>query len=189
MATGVLSTARVPDLPGLETFAGERHHTGDWPHTPVDFARRRVGVIGTGSSGIQAIPVIAQTAAQVVVFQRTPNFVVPARNQKLDAAAERYWKDNYPEHRRKAREVGTFYEFSDKGALEVSEAERQREYARRWQEGGVNFVHSYKDIYLDKAANDTAAEFVRARIRAAVHDPAVAEALSPNDHPLVDRFT
>ncbi len=184
MATGPLSSARVPDLPGLGTFAGEWYHTGDWPHEGVDFRGRRVAVIGTGSSGIQAIPVVARDAAHVVVFQRTPNFVIPARNKRLDAAAERYWKDNYPEHRRTAREVGTFYEFSDKGALDVPGQERQREYERRWQEGGVNFVHSYKDIYLDKAANDTAADFVRARIRAIVRDPAVAEALSPKDHPL-----
>jgi len=184
MATGSLSAARVPDLPGLDTFAGDCHHTGDWPHAPVDFAGRRVGIIGTGSSGIQAIPLIAQQASHLYVFQRTPNFIVPARNKVLDEATERFWKDNYPEHRRKAREVGTFYEFSDKGALEVSEAEREREYERRWHEGGVNFVHSFNDIYLNGAANDTAAEFVRARIRGIVRDPRVAEALSPRDHPL-----
>ena len=184
MATGSLSAARVPDLPGLETFAGRTFHTGHWPHEKVDFTGDHVALIGTGSSGIQALPEIAHEAAHVTVFQRTPNFIVPARNRKLDDKTVRYWKDNYPEHRARARHVGTFYEFNDKGAMAVEEAERQREYDRRWQEGGVNFVHAFNDIYLDQAANDTAAEFVRARIRELVRDPAVAEKLSPRDHPL-----
>ena len=184
MASGMLSAARVPDLPGLSDFAGQVLHTGSWPQAGVDLHGRRVAVIGTGSSGIQAIPVIARDAAHLTVFQRTPNFVVPARNGALDAAAIRYWKDDYPAHRARAREVGTFYEFSTKGAMEVDEPERAAEYARRWHEGGVNFVHAFRDIYLDQAANDTAAEFVRARIRELVHDPAVAERLSPRDHPL-----
>jgi cyclohexanone monooxygenase len=184
MATGSLSAARVPDLPGLESFAGRKLHTGAWPREKVDFTGHRVALIGTGSSGIQALPEIAKEAAEVIVFQRTPNFIVPARNRKLDEKTIRYWKDNYPEHRARARMVGTFYEFSDKGAMEVDEAERQHEYDRRWQEGGVNFVHAFKDIYLDHDANDTAAEFVRARIREMVGNPEVAEKLSPRDHPL-----
>ena len=184
MATGCLSAARVPDLPGLRDFAGDCFHTGAWPQQPVDFTGRRVALIGTGSSGIQATPVIASDAAQLYVFQRTPNFVVPARNGKLDADTIRYWKDDYPAHRARAREIGTFYEFATSGALDVPDEEREREYERRWQEGGVNFVHAFKDIYLDQAANDTAAEFVRARIRELVHDPDTAAALSPTDHPL-----
>ncbi len=184
MATGCLSAARVPDLPGLSSFAGDCFHTGSWPHEPVDFAGRRVGLIGTGSSGIQAVPVIAAAAAHLTVFQRTPNFVVPARNRALDAETVQFWKENYAAHRVRAREVGTFYEVSDRGAMQATEAERQREYDRRWQEGGVNFVHSFKDIYLDQQANDTAAAFVRARIRDLVADPDVADALCPTDHPL-----
>ncbi len=184
MCTGSISAARVPDLPGIGDFEGESYHTGDWPHEGVAVAGKRVGVIGTGSSGIQAIPVIAGEAAELVVFQRTPNFIIPARNQPLDETTERRWKDNYATFRQKAREIGTFYEFSDRGAMEVSEQERQREYERRWNEGGVNFVHAYKDIYLDKTSNDTAAAFVRARIRELVTDPARAELLSPTDHPL-----
>ncbi len=183
-ASGMLSAARMPDLPGLSDFAGQVLHTGSWPQAGVDLRGRRVAVIGTGSSGIQAIPVIARDAAHLTVFQRTPNFVVPARNGALDAVAIRYWKDDYPAHRARTREVGTFYEFSTKGAMEVDEPERAAEYARRWHEGGVNFVHAFRDIYLDQAANDTAAEFVRARIRELVHDPVVAERLSPRDHPL-----
>jgi len=184
MATGMLSSARAPDVPGLDSFSGKSYHTGAWPHEGVDLRGRRVGVIGTGSSGIQAIPLIAAEAAEVFIFQRTPNFVIPARNNPLDAATERFWKDDYAAHRVRARTIGTFYEFSKKGALEADEDERAAEYARRWAEGGVNFVHSYKDIYLDRAANDTAADFVRARISEAVHDPEVAEMLSPRDHPL-----
>ena len=184
MATGCLSSARIPDLPGLADFAGDCFHTGAWPHEPVDFTGRRVALIGTGSSGIQATPEIAADAAHLTVFQRTPNFIVPARNGKLDDASIRFWKDDYPAHRARAREVGTFYEFSTQGALDVPADEREREYIRRWQEGGVNFVHSFKDIYLDQAANDTAADFVRARIHDLVTDPATAAALSPTDHPL-----
>lgn len=184
MCTGSISAARVPDIPGIGDFGGQSHHTGDWPHEGVDVAGKRVGVIGTGSSGIQAIPVLARMAAELVVFQRTPNFIIPARNQPLDETTERRWKDDYAAFRRKAREIGTFYEFSDRGAMEVSEQEREREYRRRWNEGGVNFVHAYKDIYLDKAANDTAATFVRARIRELVRDPERAALLSPTDHPL-----
>ena len=184
MATGMLSTARSPDLPGLASFAGDSHHTGSWPHDGVDLRGRRVGVIGTGSSGIQAIPLVAQDAAHVFVFQRTPNFVIPARNNPLDTQTERFWKDDYAEHRKRARMIGTFYEFSSKGALDADEAEREREYSKRWHEGGVNFVHSFNDIYLNRAANDTAADFVRSRIRDVVDDPVVAEMLSPRDHPL-----
>ena len=184
MATGCLSATRVPDLPGLSSFAGDCFHTGAWPQTPVDFSGRRVALIGTGSSGIQATPVIAEAAAHLTVFQRTPNFIVPARNRKLDPDTVRAWKDDYPARRALAKQIGTIYEFSPHGALDLADDARQREYQRRWEEGGVNFVHSFKDLYLDQAANDTAAEFVRARIRELVTDPEVAEALSPTDHPL-----
>ncbi len=184
MASGGLSVTRLPDIPGLGTFRGEVMHTGDWPTRPLSFAGKRVGVVGTGSSGIQAIPVIAEHAAQLTVFQRTPNFVIPARNRPLDEATQSAWKARYAEHRARARQVGTFYAFSDRSALEVSEAERQAEYDRRWAEGGVNFVHAFNDIYTSEDANRTAADYVRAKIRAIVRDPATAEALCPKDHPL-----
>ncbi len=184
MATGALSIPRLPDIPGIESFAGRVHHTGAWPHEGVDFAGRRVGVIGTGSSGIQAIPAIARQAKQLVVFQRTANFSIPAWNDKLDPQAQDTWKQNYAEHRKRAREVGTLYEFSDKAATQVTEEERQQEYTRRWNKGGVNFVHAFNDLMLDQASNDTIAEFVRSRIREIVKDPQVAESLCPKDHPL-----
>ena len=187
MATGCLSAARVPDLPGLESFSGTTYHTGQWPHEGVDFTGKRVGVIGTGSSGIQCIPMIAQQASHLNVFQRTPNFSIPAGNAPMDEGYERTWKDNYPALRRKAREdtaSGTIYEKSTRKGHESSPEERLQEYERRWQRGGGNFMHAFNDLLLDKRSNDTAADFVRARIRAIVRDPAVADLLSPTDHPI-----
>ena len=187
MATGCLSAARVPDLPGLESFSGTTYHTGQWPHEGVDFTGKRVGVIGTGSSGIQCIPMIAQQANHLNVFQRTPNFSIPAGNAPMDEGYERTWKDNYPALRRKAREdtaSGTIYEKSTRKGHETSPEERLQEYERRWQRGGGNFMHAFNDLLLDKRSNDTAADFVRARIRAIVRDPAVADLLSPTDHPI-----
>lgn len=184
MASGSLSSARLPDIPGVEAFAGPFYHTGQWPPEGVDLGGKRVGVVGTGSSGIQAIPMIAKVAEHVYVFQRTPNFVIPARNRPLSDEVQSNWKANYAEHRARARQVGTFYEFSDRSAMDASEAERQAEYERRWAEGGVNFVHSFNDIYTNEKSNETAAEFVRNKIRSIVRDPVTAEKLCPKDHPL-----
>lgn len=184
MATGALSSARIPDFAGLADFQGRAHHTGAWPHEGVDFTGLRVGVIGTGSSGIQAIPVIAKQAASVVVFQRTPSFTVPARNAPLAAAAQQTWKDHYAEHRARAREVGTLYEFNDKAAFDVDAAQREREYEARWEHGGVNFVHAFNDLMVSRASNDTIADFVRAKIHDIVTDPQVAATLSPQTYPL-----
>ena len=184
MATGALSIPRLPDVPGMDTFAGRIYHTGAWPHEGVDFTGLRVGVIGTGSSGIQAIPAIARQAGHLVVFQRTANFSIPAWNEPLKPEVEQAWKNRYHEYRARAREVGTLYEFSDKAASQVGEADRVREYERRWNKGGVNFVHAFNDLMLDQRSNDTIAEFVRAKIRAVVKDPETAESLCPKDHPL-----
>ena len=184
MASGSLSVSQLPDIPGRDSFRGRMAHTGQWPDEPIDFRGKRVAVIGTGSSGIQAIPVLAEQAAQLYVFQRTPNFVIPARNRPLDEATQGEWKRRYNEYRARAREVGTLYEFSARGALDVDEAERQREYERRWEGGGVNFVHSFNNLYLDEAANRTAADFVREKIFAIVKDSKVAAKLAPTDHPL-----
>lgn len=184
MASGSLSVPRLPDIPGIHDFSGRVLHTGAWPDDPVDLRGLRVGVIGTGSSGVQAIPRIAAEAAHVTVFQRTPNFVIPARNQPLADEVQAHWKSKYPEYRAKAKEVGTFYEFSDRPAMSVTAEQREAEYARRWAEGGVNFVHSFNDIYRDAEANATAAAFVHARIRETVSDPETAEKLCPKDHPL-----
>jgi len=187
MATGCLSSTRMPQIDGIESFRGKTYHTGAWPHEGVDFTGRRVGVIGTGSSAIQAIPVLAQQAGELMVFQRTANFSVPARNAPMDDAYERSWKDNYAALRQRARDdttSGTLYEKSAFKAHEVNPELRQREYERRWQRGGVNFMHSFNDLMVDIRSNQTAADFVRAQIRATVRKPEIAELLAPKDHPI-----
>jgi cation diffusion facilitator CzcD-associated flavoprotein CzcO len=186
MATGCLSDAQVPDIEGRETFAGRWYHTGRWPHEGVDFTGQRVAVIGTGSSAIQSIPIIAGQAARLFVFQRTPNYTVPARNAPLDPDYEQRVKAGYDEFRRQAREsrVGFVVERSEESALAVAPEARQREYEKRWHRGGLGFSATFADLLIDQDANDTAAEFFRAQIRAIVRDPALAEALTPKDYPL-----
>jgi cyclohexanone monooxygenase len=186
MATGCLSAAQVPKLQGLETFEGTWYHTGQWPHDGVDFTGQRVGVIGTGSSAIQSIPIIARQAAHVVVFQRTPNYSVPAHNAPLDPEHARRWKANYPEHRRQAREsrIGFVVERNEASALAVPAEVREREYEARWRRGGLGFSSTFADLLTSQDANDTAAEFFRAKIRGIVRDPAVADLLCPRDYPL-----
>ena len=184
LATGALSVARLPAIAGIERFTGRVLHTGAWPHEGVDFSGARVGVIGTGSSGIQAIPAIAAQAKHLTVFQRSANFSIPAWNAALLPVEQAAWKKVYHEHRARAREVGTLYEFNDKPASQASPQEREREYQRRWDKGGVNFVHAFNDLMIDRRSNDSIADFVRARIRATVRDPLVALSLCPQDHPL-----
>ncbi len=185
-ATGCLSTARVPDFQGLETFRGNRYHTGQWPHEGVDFSGQRVAVIGTGSSGVQSIPVIAEQAASLVVFQRSPNFSLPANNGGLTQERITEYRENFAEIKRQAREsvAGIVIEAADRSALEVGADEREREFEARWGQGGFHALRAYNDLVVTKEANDTIAEFVRNKIRQTVKDPAVAEALAPKDHPL-----
>jgi len=186
MATGCLSDAQVPDFKGRETFEGKWYHTGKWPHEGVDFTGQRVGIIGTGSSAIQSIPIIARQAAHLFVFQRTPNYSMPAQNAPLDPAYEQRVKESYADFRRQAREsrVGFVVDRSGDSALAVPAEERQREYENRWNRGGLGFSAAYTDLLISKEANDTAAEFFRAKIRDIVRDPAVARALTPQDYPL-----
>jgi len=186
MAVGCLSTAQVPAFPGRDSFRGPRYHTGNWPHQPVDFSGQRVGIIGTGASAIQAIPIIARQAAHLFVFQRTPNFAFPARNGPLDPDYERWVKAHYTEFRREARESrgGFVVERNEQSALEATPEEREREYERRWEHGGFGFTSAFADLLTDPDANETAAAFHRAKIREIVHDPAVAERLCPRDHPV-----
>ena len=186
MATGCLSSAQVPKFEGLETFAGPWYHTGHWPHEGVDFTGQRVGVIGTGSSAIQSIPIIAAQAAHLYVFQRTPNFSVPAHNAPLDPDYEQRVKANYAEFRQQAREsrVGFVVDRSDQSALAVAPEAREREYERRWQRGGLGFSAAYADLLTDAEANETAAAFFRAKIRSIVRDPAVADMLVPQHYPI-----
>jgi cyclohexanone monooxygenase len=188
MATGNLSTPRVPDFKGLECFGGKWYHTGLWPQEGVDFTGLRVAAVGTGSSAIQAIPIIAQQAEHLYVFQRTPNFSLPARNAPLDPERERQHKSRYAERRRLAYETPfgvSGYPPPTRAALQESPEERDRNYARKWAEGGtIGMLTSYTDLLTSVEANATAAEFVRRKIREIVRDPAVAELLCPRDHPI-----
>ena len=183
MATGCLSTPNVPAIDGIDTFGGPIYHTGEWPHEGVDLSGQRVGVIGTGSSAVQSIPVIAQQAETLTVFQRTAQYTVPARNQPVDPEFVASIKADYAGFRTRNRQQPggqlSHIPGNDFSALSVDESERQRIYEERWQSGGFPFYGSFNDIRLDPAANQTAAEFVRAKIHEVVHDPAVADLLAP----------
>ncbi len=182
MGTGCLSTTNTP-FKGVEDFDGATYHTGNWPHEKVDFTGLRVGIIGTGSSAIQAIPMIAQEAQHLYVFQRTPNYTVPARNRALTSEVANPVKADYAGYRARAKQMpsGILYEFNPKSALEVSPEERTREYEKRWRDGGVTFMGAFADLVASHEANETAAEFVRGKIREIVKDPKVAELLSPSN--------
>ena len=188
MATGNLSTPRTPNVPGLESFQGKCYHTGLWPHEGVDFTGLRVGVIGTGSSGVQSIPIIAKQAKHLYVFQRTANFSLPARNAPMRPDKESTHKAQYPERRRAAFDTPfgiAGYPPPAKSALEATEEERLRAYEAKWVEGGsISFLYSFTDLLINKESNETASEFVRRKIRATVRDPNTADLLCPNDHPI-----
>jgi cyclohexanone monooxygenase len=187
LATGCLSNAKMPEIEGLDRFEGKVYHTGHWPHEAVDFTGLRVGVIGTGSSAIQSVPVIAEQARQLTVFQRTANFSIPARNALLSEAERQAFRANYPEIRRFAREQarnGIYTELPDRGALDDGDTARRAKYEARWQRGGLTFMSVYNNLALDKAANDTAADFVREKIAEIVKDPETAKKLQPNNHPI-----
>jgi cation diffusion facilitator CzcD-associated flavoprotein CzcO len=184
MATGCLSTANLPDIPGRDSFEGELLHTGRWPHHPVDFSGKRVGVVGTGSSGIQAVPVIAEEAAELVVFQRTPNYAVPAHNRPLSADELAEVKTRYRDLRERNRR--TFVGFGGwapppgGSALAMSDDERNRVLEERWRDGGLWFLSVFNDVMFDEQSNEVVADFVRGKIRSVVDDPAVADRLSPD---------
>ena len=186
MATGCLSTARIPDFPGLKDFKGRTFHTGWWPHHPIDFTGRRVAVVGTGSSAIQSIPVIAEQAAHLTVFQRTPNFSIPTRNGPMDDEYEQWWKTGYAQKRIDARHTrtGILNRQSPQKAMETPPEERLDVYETRWQSGGTSFMGSFADLITSQEANDSAADFVRAKIRQVVQDPEIAELLCPTNHPI-----
>ena len=187
LATGCLSNARKPDIQGLENFKGPVYHTGNWPHEPVDFVGLRVGLIGTGSSGIQSAPIIAEQARHLTVFQRTANFSIPARNAALTDEERIAFRNNYPEIRRFAREIarnGIYAEQPDRGALDDSEDARRAKYNARWDRGGLTFMSAYNNLSLDLAANDTAANYVRGKITEIVKDATTAKLLQPSSHPI-----
>ena len=185
-AIGCISTGQIPQIPGLDSFEGDWHHTGAWPHDGVDFEGKRVAVIGTGSSGVQSIPVIARESKHLTVFQRTPQYTIPARHENVDQEFLREVKANYTEimQQSKVSFAGFPVEFSEESALEVSDEERRAKFEELWELGGFRFLfQSYGDIAVDRRANDTASEFIRSKIREIVNDPATAEKLLPRDHP------
>ena len=200
---GCLSASNVPHIKGLDTFEGEWHHTGNWPHDIVDFTGKRVAVIGTGSSGVQAIPVIAEQAEHLTVFQRTAQYTVPARHHTVDRKfLEEVVKPNYDEIIEK-RSVGSYpiqtgaqlrwsmvgnpEDPGERSALEVTAEERREAYGAGWAEGGFNFIFAFNDLITDRRANDTAGEFIRSKIREIVKDPETVEKLLPTDHPFLSK--
>ncbi|MCQ6279506.1 NAD(P)/FAD-dependent oxidoreductase [Bacillus sp. EB600] len=178
---GCISTANLPNIKGLDRFKGEWYHTGHWPHEKVDFKGKRVGIIGTGSSGVQAIPVIAQEAGHLTVFQRTPQYSVPARNHPYDPDYVRKAKGNFSEIKQQIRASlgGLPIKPGDRSALEDSPEKRQKVYEEAWEKGGPAMLFSYYDLLADEAANETASEFIRSKIREIVTDRETAEKLSP----------
>jgi cyclohexanone monooxygenase len=183
MATGCLSAVNRARIDGLESFKGKVYHTGEWPHEGVDFSGQRVAVIGTGSSAIQAIPVIAGQAKSLFVFQRTPNYTVPAHNAPLDPRQRQAVKNRYRQFRDEAKQsfAGIHFRYNPESAVKVSEQRRQEEFEARWAHGGVTFMGAFSDLLFDPRANEAAAQFVRSKIRQVVKDPEVAESLCPDN--------
>jgi cation diffusion facilitator CzcD-associated flavoprotein CzcO len=183
MATGCLSSPNKPDIPGLDTFRGSIYHTGEWPHDEVDLTGQRIGVIGTGSSAVQSIPIIARQAKELFVFQRTATYSVPAHNAALDPAHEARIKAEYAAFRARNRRMpnafGSNLKWNEAPALGASPEVRRRSFEQRWREGGLYFLRAFGDLMLDPRANEAAAAFVREKIHQIVRDPAVADLLSP----------
>ena len=184
-AIGCLSAANVPKIPGLDDFQGQWVHTGLWPQEGVDFKGKRVAVIGTGSTGIQAIPVIARDAAELTVFQRTANYSIPARNAPLTAQEQEEVRTQADARHHVMTHNGNGHAFwiSRTKALDVDEAERQARYQAAWDKGGLQFRATFHDLLIDQEANDTAASFIKQRVAEIVQDPQTAEDLTSFDHP------
>jgi cation diffusion facilitator CzcD-associated flavoprotein CzcO len=181
-AVGSLSAVNKPAIPGLETFAGACFHTARWPHKKITLGGKRVGVIGTGSSAVQAIPVIAREAAHLTVFQRTPQYVIPAGNRPIDPETKRYVRENWAQIRRNMMEsiLGSPFPRSTRSALADTEEQRREVYEARWKLGGQGILfYTYGDLMLDRAANQTLSEFVRGKIREIVRKKEVVEKLLP----------
>ena len=183
MATGCLSQPNKPEVEGMADFRGPIYHTGEWPRDGVDFTGQTVGVIGTGSSAIQSIPIIAEQAKHLTVFQRTPNYAVPAHNGPIDQEMVQQVKANYRELRQKAKTMpaGIAFDLRDVSAFDADDAERRHQFQSRWDYGGLTFLGCFNDLLLDEDANRFAADFVRERIREIVDDPETAEMLCPDN--------
>ena len=189
MCVGQLSTTKRPSYPGQDSFKGEIIHSGVWPKHKVEFAGKRVAIIGTGSSGMQMTPVIAKEAAHLTVFQRTANYSIPAANAPVTDEEDRQVKANYRARREQAWNSPTGLGFmpNRQSALDVSPEEREKVYEAAWNRYGFGFALAYYDILLSKPANDTAAEFIRRKIGAVINDPVVRDKLTPKGHPFAAR--
>src|ERR1700722_20055236 len=186
-AVGCLSAYQVPSLPVLATFSGPAYHTARCRAEGVDFSGKRVGLVGTGSTGIQIAPEIAAVASQLYVFQRTPNYAVPNRNRPWEPEAEREFKSRYREYRKEAREsfLGVPITGTGRPVLDEPPQNVQRLFTERWEAGGgMPFLGAYTDVLVSQPANDVVAEFMRDRIRETVSDPVVAELLCPRTFPV-----
>ena len=185
-AVGVLSAHYVPDFAGLDSFKGDWCHTGRWPKEGMDLTGKRVGVIGTGATGVQLIPEIIKEVAHLTVFQRTANYCVPLRNRAIDPETQRKIKASYPEIFKQCRETpgGHRYKFDPRSAREVPPEEQLAQHERLWAEHGFNkWLSNFHDVMVPGEPNEDYAEFVRNKIRERVKDPVVAENLVPKDHP------
>ena len=184
-AVGCLSAANVPNIKGISRFEGQWYHTGKWPHYDVDFKGLRVGQIGTGSTGIQAAPEIAKTCEHLTVFQRTPNYSIPARNSEWDALYTDWVRSHYEELKALVRSTpnGHPFRISNNLTMEVSEAERQKMFEAAWSDGGLRFRGVFLDLLTSQTANSAAADFIKSKIRQKVTDPATADILTNIDHP------
>jgi cyclohexanone monooxygenase len=184
-AVGTLSETNLPNFKGLENFTGQMCHTSRFPKAGIDFTGKRVAVVGTGATAVQAIPEIAQQAKQLTIFQRTANYCVPARNGKVDPELVRKRKADYDGIVERIKEsfFGQEHYFIPKSALEVSAQEREREFDRMWDAGGFAFwLANYKDMFFTQEANDLCADYIKRKIRSTVKDPSVAEKLTPKGY-------
>jgi len=183
-AVGCLSSANLPKIDGISDFQGNWYHTGEWPHEGVDFSGKRVGVIGTGSTGIQAIPVIAAAAKHLTVFQRTANYSIPARNAPLTDDFKKYVRENFAEIRDVMRSTvnGHPWRIADRSVLEVTDEERNEIFEKAWEKGGLRLRAEFRDVLTNEEANEIISAFLKKKIGQIVQDPAKAAILADIDH-------
>ena len=186
-ATGSLTAPNIPPWPGRDTFQGEIYHTARWPAGGVDFSGKRVGFIGTGSTGIQAMPIIAAQAEQLYVFQRTPAYCMPSGNRPLDAAHEQDWKAHYAERRRQMLDTygASLVDYAERSAHDHTPAERERVLEQAWNsKSAFQLLFAFNDVLTDAAANELVCDFVRGKIRSIVKHPGTAALLCPTTYPI-----
>ena len=183
MSVGCLSSTIKPMFEGEKDYTGPVYHTGLWPHEKVDFTGKRVGIIGTGSSAIQAIPLIAEEAEQLFVFQRTPNYVVPSQNRVLSDEEVKSIKDEYPAFRARAKTTLSAFNFPRyaENAVDASPEALRERFEKQWLEGGLPFLGAFQDLLTSEKANQLVTEFWRSKVREIISDPVLAEKLIPKD--------